>query len=57
MIVGWSGIGRAVLLTAALALGGCDTVGGWLGFDEDNTTFFIMCFLASRCFGTARIFF
>ena len=37
MIVGWSGFGRAVLLTAALALGGCDTVGGWLGFDEDNT--------------------
>ena len=37
MIVGWSGIGRAVLLTAALALGGCDTVGGWLGFGEDNT--------------------
>jgi len=36
MIVGWSGIGRCVLLMAALALGGCDTVGGWLGFDDDN---------------------
>jgi hypothetical protein len=30
-------VGRTVLLVAALALGGCDTVGSWLGFDEDNT--------------------
>jgi hypothetical protein len=37
MIVGWSGFGRAVLLTATLAFGGCDTVGGWLGFEDDNT--------------------
>jgi hypothetical protein len=36
MIVGRSGIGRAVLLMAVLGLSGCDTVGGWLGFEDDN---------------------